>query len=152
MIVTLTGTMGGPPEFNGLAGPGTLVRYGDDADNCSAVRMQFDAGRGTSNAVFAANIPPAQINAVFFTHMHSDHADGFADLIQLRWHFNSKGPSSTWYAAPILCRPRLHHQLPEICCPCRRRLSSNRARSLSASPRTKSALRVGPPTRPPYDL
>ena len=25
MIVTLTGTMGGPPEYNGLAGPGTLV-------------------------------------------------------------------------------------------------------------------------------
>jgi ribonuclease Z len=37
-------------------------------------------------------VAPAQINAVFFTHMHSDHADGFADLIQLRWHFNSKGP------------------------------------------------------------
>jgi ribonuclease Z len=47
LIVTLTGSMGGPPNFNGLAGPGTLVRYGDDADNCSAVKMQFDAGRGT---------------------------------------------------------------------------------------------------------
>jgi ribonuclease Z len=45
MIVTLTGTMGGPPEYNGLAGPGTLVRYGDDSNNCSSVKMQFDAGR-----------------------------------------------------------------------------------------------------------
>jgi len=92
MIVTLTGTMGGPPEFNGLGGPGTLVRYGDDANNCSAVKMQFDAGRGTTMRLSQLNIPPAQINAVFFTHMHSDHADGFADLLQLRWHFNSKGP------------------------------------------------------------
>ena len=90
MIVTLTGTMGGPPNFNGLAG--TLVRYGDDADNCSAVRMQFDAGRGTNMRLSQLNVQPAQINAVFFTHMHSDHADGFADLLQLRWHFNSKAP------------------------------------------------------------
>jgi len=92
MIVTLTGTMGGPPEYNGLAGPGTLVRYGDDANNCSAVKMQFDAGRGTTMRLSQLNITPAQVNAVFFTHMHSDHADGFADLIQLRWHFNSKDP------------------------------------------------------------
>ena len=92
MIVTLTGTMGGPPEFNGLAGPGTLVRYGDDANNCSAVKMQFDAGRGTVMRLSQLNVPPAQVHAVFFTHMHSDHTDGFADLMQLRWHFNSKGP------------------------------------------------------------
>jgi ribonuclease Z len=92
MIVTLTGTMGGPPNFNGLAGPGTLVRYGDDADNCTAVNLQFDAGRGTSMRLSQLNVQPAQINAVFFTHMHSDHSDGFADLVQLRWHFNSKGP------------------------------------------------------------
>ena len=48
MTVTLTGTMGGPPAFNGLAGPGTLVRYGDDANNCGAVKLQFDVGRGTT--------------------------------------------------------------------------------------------------------
>jgi ribonuclease Z len=92
MIVTLTGTMGGPPEFNGLAGPGTLVRYGEDANDCGAVKMQFDAGRGTLMRLSQLNVPPAQVNAVFFTHMHSDHTDGFADLMQLRWHFNSKGP------------------------------------------------------------
>jgi ribonuclease Z len=92
MIVTLTGTMGGPPEYNGLAGPGTLVSYGEDANDCSVVKMQFDAGRGTVMRLSQLNIPPAQINAVFFTHMHSDHTDGFADMMQLRWHFNSKGP------------------------------------------------------------
>jgi ribonuclease Z len=38
------------------------------------------------------DLTPGQINAVFFTHMHSDHADGFADILQLRWLLNSKGP------------------------------------------------------------
>ncbi len=92
LTVTLTGTMGGPPEFNGLAGPGTLVRYGDDTNSCSEIRMQFDAGRGTTMRLSQLGVAPAQITAVFFTHMHSDHVDGFADLMQLRWHFDSKGP------------------------------------------------------------
>ena len=42
LIVTLTGTGPGPDAFNGLAGPGTLVRYGDDGNNCGAVKLQFD--------------------------------------------------------------------------------------------------------------
>lgn len=92
LIVTLTGTQGGPSVFNGLAGSGTLVRYGDDSNNCSAVNMQFDAGRGTSMRLSQLGLTPAQINAVFFTHMHSDHADGFADIVQVRWHFSSKAP------------------------------------------------------------
>jgi ribonuclease Z len=92
LIVTLTGTQSGPPAFNGLAGAGTLVRYGDDANNCGAVKLQFDAGRGTNMRLSQVGVLPGQLNAVFFTHMHSDHADGFADIIQLRWHFNSQGP------------------------------------------------------------
>jgi ribonuclease Z len=92
LIVTLTGTMGGPPEFNGLAGPGTLVRYGDDANNCSALKMQFDAGRGTTMRLSQLGVTPGQLNAVFFTHMHTDHTEGFVDLLQLRWHFGFKAP------------------------------------------------------------
>lgn len=92
LIVTLTGTQGGPSVFNGLAGSGTLVRYGDDSNDCGAVKLQFDAGRGTSMRLSQLGMTPAQINAVFFTHMHSDHADGFADLMQVRWHFSSKVP------------------------------------------------------------
>jgi ribonuclease Z len=92
LVVTLTGTQSGPPAFNGLAGAGTLVRYGDDANNCGAVKLQFDAGRGTIMRLSQLGVPPGQLKAIFFTHMHSDHTDGFADLMQLRWHFNSKGP------------------------------------------------------------
>lgn len=92
LIVTLTGSMGGPPTFNGLAGPGTLVRYGDDGNNCNAVKMQFDAGRGTNMRLSQIGVPVGQLNAIFFTHMHTDHTEGFADILQLRWHFNSAGP------------------------------------------------------------
>ena len=92
MIVTLTGTQGGPSAFGGLAGAGTLVRYGDDADDCNAVRLQFDAGRGTSIRLSQIPVLANQLHAIFFTHMHSDHVDGLADLLQIRWHFNSTGP------------------------------------------------------------
>jgi ribonuclease Z len=56
------------------------------------MKLQFDAGRGTTMRLSQIGVSPDQLNAIFFTHMHSDHADGFADLIQLRWHFNSKAP------------------------------------------------------------
>ena len=92
MMITLTGTQGGPPAFKGLAGPGTLVRYGDDSNNCSAVKLQFDAGRGTVMRLAELNIPSEQLNAVFFTHMHNDHTEGFADLVTLRWMFFGAGP------------------------------------------------------------
>jgi ribonuclease Z len=92
LIVTVTGSMGGPPTFNGLAGPGTLVQYGDDSNNCTAVKMQFDAGRGTNMRLSQVGVPEWQLNAVFFTHMHTDHTEGFADILQLRWHFNAAGP------------------------------------------------------------
>ena len=92
LIVTLTGTQGGPQSFNGLAGAGTLVRYGDDANGCAAVKLQFDAGRGTTMRLSQLGIGPEQLDAVFFTHMHNDHTDGFADMVQLRWSFNAIGP------------------------------------------------------------
>jgi ribonuclease Z len=92
LIVTVTGSNGGPPIFNGLAGPGTLVRYGEDSNNCGAVKMQFDAGRGTNMRLSQIGIPVEELQAVFFTHMHTDHTEGFADILQLRWHFNSTGP------------------------------------------------------------
>jgi ribonuclease Z len=91
LLVTLTGTQGGPFAFKGLAGPGTLVRYGEDANNCSAVKLQFDTGRGTVMRLADLDISPEQLNAVFFTHMHNDHTEGFADLVTLRWMFFGVG-------------------------------------------------------------
>jgi ribonuclease Z len=92
LMVTLTGTGPGPDAFNGLAGPGTLVRYGEDTNRCDDLKLQFDAGRGTMMRLSQLRIGPAELDAVFFTHMHSDHTEGFADLLFLRWMFHGKGP------------------------------------------------------------
>ncbi|MEP3275028.1 MAG: MBL fold metallo-hydrolase [Stappiaceae bacterium] len=90
--ITLTGTQGGPPVFKGQAGAGTLVQYGSEEKNCGETRLQFDTGRGTTQRLSEVGVPAGTINAVFLTHLHSDHTEGLADLMQLRWHFNSQGP------------------------------------------------------------
>jgi ribonuclease Z len=92
LLVTLTGTMSGPVLLNGVAGAGTLVRYGDDGNDCSAVQLQFDAGRGTALRLSQVNVDVGALDAIFFTHMHSDHSEGFSDLMLARWSWNSKGP------------------------------------------------------------
>jgi ribonuclease Z len=92
LLVTLTGTMSGPVLLNGVAGAGTLVRYGDDSNSCSAMRLQFDVGRGTALRLSQVNVDVGQLDAIFFTHMHSDHTEGFIDVMQARWNWNSAGP------------------------------------------------------------
>jgi ribonuclease Z len=92
MEVTLTGTQGGPPVFKGQAGAGTLVTYGTEENKCRDVLLQFDTGRGTTQQLSKLGVPAGRLTAIFFTHIHSDHSEGLADLMQLRWHFNSAGP------------------------------------------------------------
>ena len=90
LMVTLTGTQGGPSVFKGQAGAGTLVRYGDDSNDCGAMKLQFDTGRGTNMRLSQIDVSPVSLNAIFFTHMHGDHTEGFADIMMLRWYL--KGP------------------------------------------------------------
>src|SRR5215218_4737608 len=90
LIVTITGSQGGPQAYEGQAGPGTLISYGDDADSCGAVRLQFDAGRGTLLRLSQLKVLSSQLNAIFFTHMHNDHTEGFVDLLQHRWSLYPK--------------------------------------------------------------
>ncbi|HEX3684668.1 MAG TPA: hypothetical protein VHU83_19175, partial [Bryobacteraceae bacterium] len=73
LIVTLTGTQGGPAVFNGQAGAGTLVRYGDESNDCGALRLQFDTGRGTNMRLSQLGVAPQHLNAIFLTHTHGDH-------------------------------------------------------------------------------
>ena len=88
--VVLTGTQGGPPAVNGLAGPGTLVRYGSVENQCNDVLLQFDTGRGTTERLSQLGVSPNKLDAVFLTHLHSDHTEGLIGLMQLRWHFLGK--------------------------------------------------------------
>src|SRR5947209_14678281 len=71
LMVTLTGTQAGPSVFNGLAGAGTLVRYGDDSNDCGAVKLQFDAGRGTNMRLSQLDVSPIQLDAILFKNMHT---------------------------------------------------------------------------------
>src|SRR4051794_21540438 len=75
LVVTLTGTQGGPTVFNGQAGAGTLVRYGDDSNDCGALKLQFDVGRGTNLRLSQIGVTPQQLNAIFLTHIHGDHTE-----------------------------------------------------------------------------
>jgi ribonuclease Z len=90
LVVTLTGTQGGPTVFNGQAGAGTLVSYGDDSNNCGVAKLQFDAGRGTNMRLSQINVTPVQLSAIFLTHVHGDHTEGLPDVMALRWYL--KGP------------------------------------------------------------
>ena len=88
--VSLTGTMGGPATYGGLAGSGTLVKYGSVESGCGEVFLQFDAGRATSLRLSELGVPINKLNAVFITHLHSDHSVGLVDVFQTRWHFFGK--------------------------------------------------------------
>lgn len=75
--VTLTGT-GVPHPSPGRAGPGVLVRSGD-------VALQFDAGRATVLRLAEAGAHTAELDALFVTHVHSDHVVDLADVVMTRW-------------------------------------------------------------------
>jgi ribonuclease Z len=75
--VTLTGT-GVPHPSPGRAGPGVLVRHGETA-------LQFDAGRGTVLRLAEAGALAHQLDALFVTHVHSDHLVDLADVVMTRW-------------------------------------------------------------------
>lgn len=92
--VTLTGT-GVPHPSPGRAGAGVLVRRGE-------VALQFDAGRGTVLRLCEAGCEPHQLDAVFLTHVHSDHVVGLADLAMTRWvqsRLHDAGPLTVVAAA-----------------------------------------------------
>ena len=91
MKVTLTGTNGGPPIFNGLAGAGTLVRYGSVSKGCNEVRLQFDTGRGTHLRLSELKVFSPQLAAIFFTHMHSDHVEGLGVATAVAIHLDQVG-------------------------------------------------------------
>ena len=82
--VTLTGT-GSPDPDGDRAKAGTLVRYGQQSNNCSDVVLQFDAGSGTLNRLERLDFDVTLIDAYFITHSHHDHTAGLPSVIQEAW-------------------------------------------------------------------
>ncbi len=59
-------------------GPSTLVEAGDQ-------RLVIDAGRGATQRLWQLGIPIGSIDAVFLTHLHSDHTVGLPDIMLTGW-------------------------------------------------------------------
>ena len=52
----------------------------------------FDAGRGALIRLYQSNVLPNEIKNIFFTHLHSDHILGFADILMTGWVYHRDSP------------------------------------------------------------
>lgn len=69
---------GSPMTDDRRAGPCTIVVAGQ--------RMfVFDVGAGSAARILRMQLNPAQVEAIFLTHYHSDHIDGLGELLMQRW-------------------------------------------------------------------
>src|SRR5262245_249422 len=75
--VTLLGT-GSPVPSVERFGPSILVEAGGQ-------KLLFDCGRGASQRLWQLKIPLGKIDALFLTHLHSDHVVGIPDLWLTGW-------------------------------------------------------------------
>jgi len=82
--VILLGT-GTPYPDPSASGPATAVVVNGRA-------FLFDAGAGVMRRLKAANLPINGPEALFITHLHSDHTLGYADLILTSWVMRRRAP------------------------------------------------------------
>ena len=75
--VTLLGT-GSPRASVERFGPSILVQAGDQT-------LIFDAGRGSIQRLSQIGVGFNQVDALFLTHLHSDHVVGIPDLWLSGW-------------------------------------------------------------------
>ena len=69
---------GSPMPDPGRAGPCTVVLAGRQL-------FVIDSGAGSVKNLALMNLPPGRVDAVFLTHLHSDHIDGLGELMLQRW-------------------------------------------------------------------
>lgn len=90
--VTLLGT-GAPPPTMRRFGPGVLVQAGGQ-------NLLIDSGRGVTQRLFQLGIKLGAVDAVFITHLHSDHIVGIPDLWLTGWleaaYAQRNGPFRIW--------------------------------------------------------
>jgi ribonuclease Z len=75
--VTLLGT-GSPGPSMERFGPSILVEAGKQ-------KLLFDCGRGATQRIEQNKVAFAEVDALFLTHLHSDHVVGIPDLRLTGW-------------------------------------------------------------------
>jgi ribonuclease Z len=88
LTVTLLGT-GSPQPRMDRFGPSILVEAGEK-------KLLFDCGRGATQRIEQVRIPFTEIDALFLTHLHSDHVVGIPDLWLIGWARGRKLPLYVW--------------------------------------------------------
>jgi ribonuclease Z len=86
--VTLLGT-GSPPPGMDRFGPSILVEAGKE-------KLLFDCGRGAAQRVQQLKVPFTDVDALFLTHLHSDHVVGIPDLWLTGWVQGRSVPFRVW--------------------------------------------------------
>lgn len=92
LTVILLGTGYPRPDPN-RAGPSTAIVIGEKF-------FVVDAGRGTTMRIAGTDHKYANFQAVFLTHLHSDHTAGLPDLFNTSWQFGRKTRPLELYGPP----------------------------------------------------
>src|SRR5438477_5868647 len=88
MKVTLLGT--GTPFPNAERfGPAILVEV-------AGTKLLFDCGRAVVIRLTQAGVSPKEVDALFLTHLHSDHVVGIPDLWLSGWLLGRSKPLPIW--------------------------------------------------------
>ena len=91
MKVTVLGS-GTPYPHGERSGPAVLVE-------AAGKRLLFDCGRGVVIRLGQAGVQANDVDAVFLTHLHSDHVVGLPDLLLTGWLLGRSQPLRLWAPA-----------------------------------------------------
>ena len=98
--VTLVGTGDPLPRIDRF-GPATLVVSGEHT-------LLFDVGRGTLQRLRQVGVSTGSLDAIFLTHLHSDHVVGLVDLWLSGWVVNARDRPLKLYG-PVGTRAMVEH-------------------------------------------